>query len=164
MIPANVTYIGYGAFTGSRTKFTNIVVDENNKNYYSQNNCIIRKSDKLLIIGCRNSVVPNDVTSIQDYAFSGVSPTEITIPNTVTSIGSYCFFGCAFASITIPNSVTSIGQYAFRSCSKLTSATFENTSGWKAGETTLSSDDLSNTSTAATYLVSTYATAEWRRS
>ncbi len=50
--------------------------------------------------------------------------TSITIPNSVTSIGNYAFSGCSgLTSITIPNSVTSIGEYAFSWCWSLESVT-----------------------------------------
>jgi hypothetical protein len=95
--------------------------------------------------------IPNSVTSIGQYAFSGCASlasvtigngvtslngfdfqnntnlTSVTIGNGVTSIGSSAFAGCtSLASITIPASVTSIGDGAFVS-TKLTSVTFEGT-------------------------------------
>ncbi|MBO4598478.1 MAG: leucine-rich repeat domain-containing protein [Bacteroidaceae bacterium] len=59
--------------------------------------------------------IPNNVTSIVDYAFSWCYRlTPITIPNSVTRIGSHTFACCdALTSINIPNCVTSIGNYAF---------------------------------------------------
>ena len=43
------------------------------------------------------------------------------IPNSVTSLGNYCFSGCSgLTSITIPNSVTSLGRYCFDCCLGLT--------------------------------------------
>ena len=73
-------------------------------------------------------VIPNGVTKIKDYAFSGCSGlTSIEIPNSVTSIGSSAFYGCSgITSIEIPNSVTSIGDSAFDDCSGLTSITIGN--------------------------------------
>ena len=62
--------------------------------------------------------IPNSVTSIGDWAFSGCSSlTNVTIPNSVTSIGYCAFHECyALTSITIPNSVTTIGDAAFSRC------------------------------------------------
>ena len=72
--------------------------------------------------------IPNSVTSIGEWAFSGCSSlTSVTIPNSVTSIGEGEFNGCeSLTSVTIPNSVTSIGGYAFEWCSSLTSVTIPN--------------------------------------
>ena len=72
--------------------------------------------------------IPNNVTSIGNYAFSGCSSlTSIIIPNNVTSIGSYAFYNCSsLTSITIANGVTSIGSYAFYRCSSLTSIIIPN--------------------------------------
>jgi len=69
--------------------------------------------------------IPDSVTSIGGYAFSGCSSLEsVTIPDSVTSIGGYAFSGCSkLTSVTIPDSITSIGGYAFSGCSKLTSVT-----------------------------------------
>jgi len=54
----------------------------------------------------------NNITSINNYAFSGCSAlTDIIIPNSVTIIGKGAFSGCsALKSINIPNSVTTIGS------------------------------------------------------
>ena len=66
-------------------------------------------------------VIPNGVTKIDGYAFSGCSSlTSVTIPQGVTKIGNYAFSGCrSLTSVTIPDSVTEIGYYAFSGCSSL---------------------------------------------
>ena len=86
----------------------------------------------LLIIGgtpVTNLVIPNDVSTVKQYAFRGYSGLmSVTIPNSVTSIGSYAFSGCSgLTSITIPESVTSIGRGAFANCSSLTTMNFNAT-------------------------------------
>ena len=57
------------------------------------------------------------ITSIVYHAFSGYQGTTFTIPDSVTSIGLRAFEYCnSLTSITIPDSVTSIDQYAFDGC------------------------------------------------
>ena len=70
--------------------------------------------------------IPNGVTRIRTYAFSGFSMmTSLTIPNSVTNIGAWAFNYCeGLTSVTIPESVTTIGGQAFASCSNLMSVTF----------------------------------------
>ena len=116
--------------------------------------------------------IPNGVTWIGSGEFQYCSSlTSIEIPDSVTSIGSSAFSGCSsLESITIPDSVTSIGAGAFSNCSSLTSVKFVNPNGWWCASsswatsgTSISSSRLSNTSTAAEYLTSTYHTKYWKR-
>ena len=120
----SVTSIGESAFSGC-SNLTSISVEAGNTIYDSRDNCnaIIETASNKLIAGCKNTIIPNSVTSIGNSAFSGCSSlTSVTIPNSVTSIGKYAFRGCSgLTSVTIPNSVTSIGYEAFRGCSSLTS-------------------------------------------
>ncbi len=84
---------------------------------YGSNSKKLYLNNELII----DLVIPNSVTFIGDYAFSGCSSlTSITIPDSVTSIGGYAFSGCSgLTSITIPDSVTCIGYSAFENCSGL---------------------------------------------
>ncbi len=125
-IPDSVTSIDDWTFS-SCTSLTSIEVSGNNKNYSSADGVLFNKDKSELITypaGKTDSeyVIPNSVTRIGRYAFSGCkSLTSITIPDSVTSIGDYAFEGCtSLTSITIPNSVTSIGNSAFSGCESLT--------------------------------------------
>ncbi|MDO4802674.1 MAG: leucine-rich repeat domain-containing protein, partial [Prevotellaceae bacterium] len=122
-IPNSVTSIGNQAFAAC-SRLTSIKVADGNTKYDSSDcNAIIETSTNTLITGCMNTIIPNSVTSIGEYAFQGCSSlTSITIPNSVTSIGKRAFSGCSgLTSIDIPNSVTSIGNWAFDACYGLTS-------------------------------------------
>ena len=123
ILPNSVTSIGNYAFSDC-SGLEKITVDRGNKRYDSWGNCnsIIETGTNTLIVGCKNSVIPNSVRSIGDCAFYGRSGlTKLTLPNSVTSIGDGAFCGCTgLTELTLPNSVTSIGDCAFYGCSGLT--------------------------------------------
>ena len=121
-IPGSVTYIGSGAF-GYCGGLTSIQVEAGNAVYDSRNDCnaIIETATNTLIAGCKNTVIPNTVTTIGWSAFCGCSGlTSITIPNSVTFIGDYSFTSCiGLTSVTIGSAVDSIGNAAFAWCETL---------------------------------------------
>ena len=101
-----------------------ITVDANNAVYDSRNNCnaIIETSTNKLIQGCKNTIIPNSVTSIRDGVYFSM-------------YGVYAgAFTSLIESITIPSNVTYIGTYAFSMCSLLTSVTVEATTPPTLGE------------------------------
>ena len=126
IIPDSVTSIDDRAFAWCES-LTSIVVDKNNTTYDSRNGCnaIIETKTNKLIAGCNNTVIPNSVTSIGDYAFDGCgSLRSINIPNSVTRIGEGAFMCCSsLASVSIPERVTNIGEYTFSDCCGLTNIT-----------------------------------------
>ena len=128
-IPNSVTSIGNATFRDC-SGLTSMVVESGNPKYDSRNNCnaIIETASNTLISGCKNTIIPNSVTSIGNYAFYGCTGlTSVTIPNSVTSIGEDAFGWCEnLTSVTIPNSVTEIGGSAFWTCTGLTSVTIPN--------------------------------------
>lgn len=121
-IPNNVKFIGKFAFWGC-WDLTSIVVEEGNIRYDSRHNCnaIIETFSNKLIVGCKNTTIPNSVKSIETNAFAYCSGLiSVAIPNSVTSIGSSAFEGCdGLTSITIPDSVIRIGDRVFLYCDNL---------------------------------------------
>ena len=148
-IPSSVTSLGGNSF--GYCALDSIAVDPANSFYDSRNGCnaIIETSTNELITGCKNSFIPNTVTSIGYCAFRGIDELEsiefpeslvsigenafafcydlkgdITIPNSVTTIGPSAFFDCQGldGTLTIGESVTFIGDWAFRNCWGIISA------------------------------------------
>ena len=127
-IPNSVTSIAVSVFAFCPA-LTSIIVDKGNTTYDSRENCnaIIETKSNTLISGCKNTIIPNSVTTIGDYAFRGCSGlTSVTFGNSVTSIGYQAFYRCsALAFVIIGSSVTKIWDYAFNECFGLTSITSE---------------------------------------
>ena len=123
-IPASVTSIGRNPFAYC-SGLTAISVDNENPVYDSRDNCnaIIKTADNELISGCKNTIIPNDVTSIGESAYAGCFWIDkCIIPNTITNIGGGAFYRCSGSNveITIGNSVEYIGDYAFACFSDVT--------------------------------------------
>ena len=127
-IPNSVTSIGDNAFSYCED-LAYLKVDNSNPIYDSRNDCnaIIETSTNTLIVGCKNTIIPNYVTSIGKYAFRGNTNSVVIIPDSVISIGYYAFYNCfGLESIKIGNSVTTIGSRMFAYCYNLTSITIGN--------------------------------------
>ena len=131
------------------------------------------------------------VQVIGHYAFYDVGISSLSIPSKVTTIGMYAFYSCnnltyielwggndigsyAFAGcyslhqIYVSNNVKKIGYRAFYG-TDMNYAQFVSTGGWKryasataTTGTSIPSSSLSNSSTAATYLSTTYSDYIWK--
>ena len=119
-IPESVKLIDFYAFAGC-VNLVKVIVAESNPHYYSENNCIIEKSTKKLIVGCKTSKIPSDVLSIGENAFFGCKTLRnISIPSGVETIGKDAFYGCeSLENVIIPNSVINIDEHAFYGCKSL---------------------------------------------
>lgn len=99
------------------TSLSRLEVDANNKTYDSRNNCnaIIKTSDNLLLVGCKNTIIPNSVKEIGSYAFSWcIGLTEIDLPEGIETVGFGAFSGCInLKTITIPSTATLLKSGAF---------------------------------------------------
>ena len=117
VIPAGVTSIGEGAFSGcSGLTSVEIPAGVTSIGYSAFHGCS----------GLTSVEIPAGVTSIGSRAFYECRGlTSVEIPAGVTSIGEGAFSGCSgLTSVEIPAGVTSIGSWAFGGCSGLTSVTF----------------------------------------
>ena len=133
IIPSSVDTIGSSVFYRCKN-LTKLSIEEGNEKYYTDGHSILKKLEdnkvelNSFVTRGASYTIPNSVTRIGLYAFSGCSGLiSVTIPNSVTSIGGNAFSYCSgLTSITIPNSVKSIEYGAFRSCTGLTSIDIPN--------------------------------------
>ena len=111
---------------------TSINVESDNMNFTSENGILFDKEKTMLLqypAGMTDTTynIPNSVTTIGWGAFEDCSYlTSMIIPNTITVIETYAFTGSGLISITISGSVTMIGPNAFIYCRSLLSITLLN--------------------------------------
>ncbi len=113
-IPAKVTSIGTGAFSGLEW----ITVDPYNPYYEVKGNALIDKRTNTLMFGTPTTKIPAGVKRIEQYAFSQMqqpTPMQIDIPEGVTEIGYYAFGESRYNKITLPSTLETIEYAAFRS-------------------------------------------------
>ena len=121
-IPSSVINIDTDAFVSCHS-LSDLKVDNSNTTYDSRNDCnaIIESSSNKLILGCMNTIIPDNVTTIGSKAFCSCRKlSSILLPNSITTIEDSAFYECIeLDSITIPKNTTKIGQSAFSFCKSL---------------------------------------------
>ena len=123
-IPDSVTNIQGAAFDGC-TSLTAFTIGDNS-HFSVSDGVLFSKDSKTLIAypGGKNGsyTVPEGTVSIGVNAFSNCPELkEVTLPNSVTEIGWYSFSGSGLTNITLSNNLKSIGgYYVFSDCKNLT--------------------------------------------
>lgn len=65
-----------------------------------------------LMMGCKNTVIPDGVTQIAPYAFAWTTVDKVVIPNSVTRIGTQAFQGCgSLTTLYIGSGLTEFDYY-----------------------------------------------------
>jgi len=121
IIPSSVRYIGERAFYDNN--FSSIIVEEGNTHYDSREDCnaIIDSKTGALIVGCDNTIIPNSITSIGNYAFFDREKIQnVALPYGVTSIGECAFWSCSnMETLSLPKTVEIIYSQGFDYCEEL---------------------------------------------
>ena len=132
-IGKKVEIIDANAFTNC-TALEKITVNAENSVYKSVNNCVINKNTGELVLGCKNSLIPNDgsVTEIGEKAFYNCAGlTAIILPDSLIQIDALAFYGCTgLTEINIPSTVTKIGSNAFGGCNAIKELHVADISKW----------------------------------
>ena len=115
-IPENISQIASGCFSDCK-RLSSIKVSKNNNYYDSRDNCnaIIETATNILIQGCYNTWIPDNITKIGTKAFEGCECfSSMVIPDSVTEIEAHAFAQCYnLEEVILSNSITKIGEDAF---------------------------------------------------
>lgn len=125
-IPKSVENIG--CYSLSCFSLRNIIVEEGNEKYSSDENGVLFNKDKTELIKYPAAnpnlkyTIPDSVTKISDSAFAGCTKLKtVEMPQNLLIIGNWAFGGCSnYSNIKIPYSVKSIGEFAFSTPTKIT--------------------------------------------
>ncbi len=117
-LPDNVE-IGINPFGFSN--LCEIILSENNPDYYIVDNALIRKENNELVAFLPGNdhetySVPDGILSIGDFAFlslSGLKNKTVILPESIESIGTGAFAGYGLSSINLPEKLNFIGRGAF---------------------------------------------------
>lgn len=103
---------------GNISHLNSITVEQGNERYHSCNNCLIETETKELVLGCKNSIIPDDgsVVEIGWQAFSRSEIDHVLIPNNVQVIQVNAFENSQLTSVVISNTVIKICEGAFANC------------------------------------------------
>lgn len=107
-IPSKVASIGTMAFTSCKN-LESIQVSEDNPFYDSRSDCnaIIRTASNYLITACDNTVIPDGIVGIGEYAFDSCDKiTSVVIPASVTKIAHSAFDFCSNLTVVICKAIT----------------------------------------------------------
>ena len=107
-IPSTVEEIGGGAFGDIE-----LSIDPRNLKYEIRGKCLIEKQTKKVICGMKDSIIPNDIKVIGEWAFFGSSIESITIPKGVEAICDHAFMCLDLKSIELNEGLREIGWNAF---------------------------------------------------
>ena len=126
VIPASVETIEEHAFYNC-PEVVSIVVDKNNTDYDSRNGCnaIIYTSDNKLILGCSSTIIPQDIETMGEFAFSHCRNLQrIVVPEGVSCIADGAFEYCSsLKEVVLPTTLEIIGGASFGYCTSLESIT-----------------------------------------
>ena len=127
-LPSTVEKLGDGALSGMDT-LQGIYVDETNPAFAERDGALYTKDSKTLVqvpAVVTEFVVPDGVTAIGSYAFSGCAHLRcVYFPaGGLTAIGYNAFSGCTqLKDVILPDGLTRIEMNVFNRCSALTEVT-----------------------------------------
>lgn len=118
-IPASVTTIGEGAFTGSGISTFTVAEGSSSFKTDDSGKALLTFDGKTLVAFAPSATgsytIPDGVEKIGNSSFQGTALTSLVIPSSVKTIGESAFFRSALTSIVIGEAVETIEEAAFNS-------------------------------------------------
>ncbi len=132
-LPESLTTLGsdsdgqqYPAAVFTKCPITAFSIDESNAFFSTDENGILYDKYKTTLLDCPDAseltsfVVPESVTEIDDYAFSGVSGLKnITLHNNIYSVGTRAFASSGIISFVFPANMNYVPNGMFYHCTDL---------------------------------------------
>ena len=111
----------YQAYDGERIggPYEYIEVSEANPYFHSYDNCLIETATNKLVMGSKNSIIPEYVTSIGKGAFYSSYIDYLRIPDSVTEIEDYAFSYSSIRTVVFGKGLKTLGNDAFSYCFSL---------------------------------------------
>lgn len=117
-IPKTVIRVDFEAWYFAKN-LEEIIVEDGNPVYDSREGCnaLIETASNTIVLGCKNTIIPNSIEYIGRWSFEKTQIEEIFIPSSVIDIDCGAFSRCSnLKSVTLSEGLKSIGAWAFERC------------------------------------------------
>lgn len=132
IIRSDVEYIAEDAFIKFKNNLEMICVEPGGTAYCSMDNCLISKQENAIVLGCKNSIIPESgIKRIKSYAFARCDIQSVNITKDIESIGTKAFYKCyELTTLHISTGLKLVDVDAFAYCLKLANVSIESVDQW----------------------------------
>lgn len=115
-LPSTLAELSPLAFSGC-TSLRHLTVSANNPFFTAEGNCLVRKNERTVLLGCVGSKIPKDIVKIEAFAFYNAGLTELLMPDSVKEVGNQAFAqNKKLTTLVLSESLTTLGDLAFADC------------------------------------------------
>lgn len=132
VIRSDVEYIAEDAFIKFKNNLERIYIEPGCTAYSSINNCLISNKENAIVLGCKNSIIPQTgIKRIKSYAFARCDIQHIDITEDIESVGTKAFYKCyELSSLHVSTGLKLVDVDAFAYCFKLAKVSIESVDQW----------------------------------
>lgn len=132
IIRRDVEYFAEDAFILFKNNLERIFVEAECKAYSSVGNCLISNHEKAIVLGCKNSVIPErGIKRIKSFAFARCDIRFVNITADIESIGDKAFYKCySLDTVRVAKALKFLGVDVFSHCFALKNVMIESVDQW----------------------------------